>query len=1183
MEATLERIPVAGDFRRSAAVTGGGIIPLTGPDCRTIGLPSMIVLPRVAWYLRPVMPCRIWVALALQLSLIAVGPAVVAPGICSVAAAADGVLRSSPAAKASYTAAAALQNRAAWDLAADAWEELLRVHPRDPLAAKARYYLGLCRVEEGKWPDAQQAFAAVIESNTADADTVLLARWELGRGRFAAAQASRQAEAYREAVLALRGYLDSTTMPPQAAEASYLLGEALWLSGERQAAVDVWQRFITEQAESPRLAEVLYALGVAQAEDGRDKDAAATLRRFAETFPDHLLAGEVAIRRADLALAADQPAEAAQLVVGMAQDGKSPQAADALERLGTALWHQKRYQAAAAAFDLLVARDPAAPKVSAALLSASAAWAAAGKPDEARKRLTQIVASAVDSSDGVEASARLARLELLAGDPDAALVAAEGGLDKAAPGGRLKDTVDAGIVARLRLVRAEALLDLPGQRDACIAALATLLAEHPSDNVVAEALALQAAVLMESGKVAEALVAADRYLALDDQQRSEQQPKTSFDVRAIRAEAILAGGDPVAAVAAWRGLVDDAQTDALGDTRIPHWILRLGAAEVAAETWAAAHATLAPLASAPPGTSGLDSTDLPESLFLDATALVELARPQEALLLLDRIDRDHATSSRHPEALLLAVRARRGAGDVAGALEIAERVVGGIAGGPLAERAWFRLGIARQDAGKQADAVAAFLEARRIAPDGPRVAAGLLAEGWSREALEDLAGAGACWSEVIDRFPESASLVQALLARGDVRQRSGDFAAGLADAERVMRLAAAADGRATDEADAEARLLAGICHSSAGRTAEAIATFQAELTAHPDFPATDRVLLELGMAQSTAGDSAAAEATFAELRRRFPGSPRLAEGVLEIGEMRFAAADWIGAAEAYTDLLALSQSDEATGAILAEQARHKFAWTLAMRQDPKAAAEAFREQLATSPEGACAADGRVMLGDALCRLGRFDEASAVLACALAAPAGISSADLLGLATVRAAECAAKEEHWQESHDLVASWLAARQSTGTSEDGAEPAAATVAQARFARAWALQNLSRFDEALTEYRTLADDGLGTEAASRGPTELAARARLMEGEVLFEQERHKEAIAAFFKVAYGFGDRQAPAAFHPWQAQAIFEAARCFEVLGKPVQARGLYAELRERHPQSPHDEAARKRLDSLTPAAK
>ena len=164
----------------------------------------------------------------------------------------------------------------------------------------------------------------------------------------------------------------------------------------------------------------------------------------------------------------------------------------------------------------------------------------------------------------------------------------------------------------------------------------------------------------------------------------------------------------------------------------------------------------------------------------------------------------------------------------------------------------------------------------------------------------------------------------------------------------------------------------------------------------------------------------------------------------------------------------------------------------------------------------------------------------------------------GLACVRGAEALAAGEKWAESLALAERFVAT-----------EPDSQQAAQARYAAAWAQQNLGRLDEALAGYRAVAD-------AAR--TEIAARARLMEGEVLFEQEQHKEAIKAFFKVAYGFGEKQAPASFHPWQAQATFEAARCFEVLEQPDKARGLYAELVDRYPDSPQTPAAKKRLEAL-----
>ena len=48
------------------------------------------------------------------------------------------------------------------------------------------------------------------------------------------------------------------------------------------------------------------------------------------------------------------------------------------------------------------------------------------------------------------------------------------------------------------------------------------------------------------------------------------------------------------------------------------------------------------------------------------------------------------------------------------------------------------------------------------------------------------------------------------------------------------------------------------------------------------------------------------------------------------------------------------------------------------------------------------------------------------------------------------------------------------------------------------------------------------------------------MIGEIQFQQKRHAEAVKSFFRVVYGY-------AYPQWQAEACYEAARCFEVLGK------------------------------------
>jgi TolA-binding protein len=86
------------------------------------------------------------------------------------------------------------------------------------------------------------------------------------------------------------------------------------------------------------------------------------------------------------------------------------------------------------------------------------------------------------------------------------------------------------------------------------------------------------------------------------------------------------------------------------------------------------------------------------------------------------------------------------------------------------------------------------------------------------------------------------------------------------------------------------------------------------------------------------------------------------------------------------------------------------------------------------------------------------------------------------------------------------------------------------------------------------------------------------MLGEIQFARKRYDDAVRTFFKVAYGYGDAAAPPAFHRWQAEAMFEAARCLEQTKRNDSARNLYHELLARYPNSPKAAHARVAVDEL-----
>ena len=1053
-----------------------------------------------------------------------------------------GAAESSDAARSAYASAAALQNREAWDLAAEEWAALIQAHPADPLALKGRYYLAVCQLKQDNWPAAERTLREVLASQAA-ADTVALARLELGRGLFRAAHRKPDRQAFTAAAAALQDFVKATPAHPQAAEATHLAGEALWQAGRRDEAIASWQAFLRNHPGSPLTPDVLYALGVGLAEEKKFAEAGPVLERFAKEQPGHRLADDVALWRADVATALDRPADA-ERIVGPLAAGGGPRASDALERLADARWAQKNWAGAAEAFARLAGGKPDARTPRAALM-AGRGFAEAGKPDQARTWLA--AAAAAGGPLALDAAHRLALVELDAKRPEAALAAAEQALGRAAGDPQAAPAT----IAALMLDKADALWALPGRGADAIAAFTAVADRHPKTPSAAPATSMAALALLQAGKPNESLARAEAFLI---QHAGGATGEAVADVRAIRAEALLALGKKADAAAAYRELVAAAPTSA----KRPAWELRQGTALAAAGAWAEAHQALAAAG------GKLTGDRQAEAMLLDATALVELAKPAEAARVLAALAQAHPAWPRRDEAALLAVRALQEAGDPKAALAAAERFAKDFPKGTAADVGWYRLGQLRQQAGDQDGAIRAFTESLALEPDGGRAPWARLAIGWCHEAKGRLAEAIAAWTELLGKHPDSTAAATGLLARADARQRSGDFAGGLADCERLL----ATDGGLLKKLDAaavaEARFLQAVCLAGTDRHAQAAATFQKLLAERPDFAAADRALFELGLALARAGKPDDAARAFADLVKRFPRSTYAADAWLEIAERRWSEEDWAAAAEGYAAAI-VAAGDDAALAPLVEQARHKLGWTHVMRKQQAPAAEAFATQLAAAPAGPLAADAAALLGDALLSLGKPADAARAFARAVADPAKLSSAPLRGLAFIRAAECAADREAWDESLRLAEQLLAV-----------EPASPRGAEARYAAAWARQNLGRLDEALAGYRAL---------AGGPPTELAARARLMEGEVLFEQGRHKEAIKAFFKAAYGFGERQAPAAFHPWQAQATFEAARCFEVLGQPEQARKLYAELVDRYPDSEQVPAARKRLDALAtrPAAK
>ncbi len=186
----------------------------------------------------------------------------------------------------------------------------------------------------------------------------------------------------------------------------------------------------------------------------------------------------------------------------------------------------------------------------------------------------------------------------------------------------------------------------------------------------------------------------------------------------------------------------------------------------------------------------------------------------------------------------------------------------------------------------------------------------------------------------------------------------------------------------------------------------------------------------------------------------------------------------------------------------------------------------------------------------------------------------SSEDFVKLALLHAGQSAVQRKNW----DAAAKYLGRLQKEYDKSPYMAEATFELGQVAYRRAQELasqrgpdQARTLFEEAVKHYETAAD-----QAAAR--PELYARSQFMIGQVLFERRNHADAVRSFFKAAYGVDAENASPTLRTIQADALFEAARCLEILKKLDQAKKLYSELVEKYPNSDKIQPARQRLATL-----
>ncbi len=1011
-----------------------------------------------------------------------------------------------PAATRQYAAAAALQNRDQFELAAEEWQRFVADYSDDPRVPRGKHYLGVCLLKSGK-PEAAEAALELVREQHPKFELLESTLLYLGIAQYNQAQAGAK-EKYESAGKTFAKLIEAYPQGKQTAQAVYYQGECLYAQGDKAGAAKLYTRVVNDYPQSTSLPDAQYALGVTLEELGQADDAAKVYIAFLKRAADHPLAHEVSLRYGETLFAAKKYAEASARFAAAAKQDGFPSADYAQLRLGAALYEQKQYAEAAQAYESLTARFAQSKHVPQAQLAAGKCWYLAEQFEAARKSLANVSGDAQLAS---EAGHWIAKSLLREGQAAAALQIAEEALAKASPDW----------AAQLELDAADALYEIADRRAEAAARYARLAETRGDDPLAPQALYMAAFSALQTGEHERAA----QYAAAFRQRFAKHE--LGADVGAVLAESALQLGRTEEAADAYEQLVKQF-ADHADRSR---WQVRRGLCYFMAGNFDAVEAILEPLA------GKLKDTELAaEAAYLLGASHVERKQFDAAIQSLEPLVAKMPKWRQADETLLALSLAYQGAGRTDQAQATLERLGKEFPQSAVLDRSAYTLAEQAYAAQKYDVAAEGYRKLLEQFPQSKLAPQAWYGLGWAQLSQAQHEPAMQTFSKMLERYPEHRLASEARYARGAARQQMKDYSGALEDLQAY--LTANPSGAEHSAATFEV----GLCQVGLQQHDAAVKTFEQLLAADPQYAQAGKVRYELAWALKSSGKEKEAGEQFRQLAETQGDGPVAAEGWYHVGEAAYAAGDFKEAAKAY-----FASQQKAGDTELGEKAAHKLAWAYYRMDDFDKAQKSFKFQREHYAQGALAGDARFMEAEVLFKQEKYPEARE----AYRQLGQLSSPEFAALAALHGAQCAAQAQEWNESLRVASDALASQSDNSYA-----------AELLYEQGWAQQNLGQQDEAIKLYE---------QATEKSGNEVAARARFMIGEICFEREAHGDAIKHFFKVAYGY-------AYPQWQANALYEAGRCFEVRKQKKQALESYQEIVQKYPDSDKVSQAKKRIAEL-----
>ncbi len=1007
---------------------------------------------------------------------------------------------------------------------------------------------------------------------------------------YNAAAGMHNAEAYELAAEQWAEFLDDYKQDSRAAKATYYLGVCYSKTDQLKQAVDTFEKLVKDFPEFELLGDTYLNLGLTQynmAFAGKPElyDAAATtFATLAAKFPEGPHAPDATFYRAECLYHRGKKKEAvgqyaqvvqkypedklaarSQFALGVAQTElgqhaealatykaflekypQHPQAAEATMWRGESLFALKQYAKAVKAYtasaavegfkmaDYATVRQADALAAMKQFAQAAAVYASVPTKFSGSKyvALCQLEAGKKYFTAGDFAKSRPLLQQIVdAAGPSTAEAAhwiARGLLKEKQPAEALAavekalaTATEGPFAVELLMDQADAIYEIPQRRGEAVGLYAALAAKHPADPIAPQALYMAAFAAMNQRDYPTATKQAQAFA------KAYPKHELSIGVKHVAAESKLLGGQFAMA----EKLYDELLAAASDDSDAEIWKVHRGTALHLQKKYAAAIAALQPV---------VGEIKNPELL---AEAWYRIGRSQVALKqFAPAVASLEASLKAGPkwkladDAHLVLAYAAQQTQDHAKARQHARQVVDEFPQSRLLDLAHYRLGESARLGGDLDAAAAEYQLIAKTWPQSRLISQSLYGLGWAQLGRKDHAAAETAFDALLQNHPQSKLIARARYGRGMARRQLKKFAPAAEDLQAFLA------SKPSSAERSRARHVLGMCQKGLKQFDQAVATFETLLKEDPDYTEAADALYELGWAQKSLKKEAKAAATFALLVEKHPDSTLAADSHYLIGDFAFEQKKYDQAVAAYQAAMTKAGKTQ-----LGEEAAYKLALSYYLSGDLDKAQQAFRNQRATWPEGTLTDDAAFMEAECFFKQHKYKEALA----AYATVKNPSNPEAKVQSLLHAGIAAGQLDQFNESLKLLGQCVEQF-----------PDSPHVPQALYEQGWAQQNLGNLDEAVAIYR---------QVLTKSDAEPAARAQFMIGEVQFEQKQHAEAVKSFFKVIFGYGYPQ-------WQANATYEAARCFEVLGKKSQAVKQYQTLIEKYPQSDKVPLAKQRLEKL-----